>query len=232
VTVERSAHPYLDTDVIDAWAPRFNQATIGTLAVVAVVAGWPWLIALLALQFIVGLTFGRRWCLPCVLYFEFVQPRIGEGEVEDARPPRFANMVGAVFLSASTAAHVVGLETVGWVLASIVATLALLAAITGFCVGCEIYKLLARARGIKPGRVAVIDLADLGVRPNGGIVVEFTHPLCTGCRELAEKLTGAGHELVLVDVSERAELARKYHISVVPSAFAIGPTGRVEQRLA
>jgi Domain of unknown function (DUF4395)/Thioredoxin len=229
---QRSADPYLDTDVIDARAPRFNQATIGTLAAVAVIAEWPWLIALLALQFVVGLTFGRRWCLPCVFYFEVVQPRIGEGAVEDARPPRFANIVGAVFLSASTVAYVVGFETLGWVLAGIVATLALLAAITGLCVGCEIYKLLARARGIKSGRVADIDLADLGVSPNGSIVVEFTHPLCTGCRELAEKLRGAGHELVLVDVTERAELARKYHVSVVPSAFAIGPSGRVEQRLA
>lgn len=232
MTVRRSADPYLDTDVIDARAPRFNQATIGVLAVVAVLAGWPWLVALLALQLIVGLTFGRKWCLPCVFYFEVVQPRSGEGEVEDARPPRFANILGAVVLSASTLAHVVGLETLGWVLAGMVAALALLAATTGLCVGCEIYKLLARARGIRPGRVDVIDLADLAVSPNGRIVVEFTHPLCTGCRELAEKLAGAGHELVLVDVSERAELARKYHISVVPSAFALGPTGRVEQRLA
>jgi hypothetical protein len=229
---QRSADPYRDTDVIDARAPRFNQATIGLVAGVAIIAGWPWLIGLLALQFILGLTFGRKWCLPCFFYFEVVQPRFGEGEVEDARPPRFANMVGAVFLSASTVAHIVGLETLGWVLAGIVSALALLAAITGLCVGCEIYKLVARARGIRPGRVDVIDLADLGVAPNGRVVVEFTHPLCTGCRELAEKLTGAGHELVLVDVSERAELARKYNVSVVPSAFAIGPSGRVEQRLA
>jgi hypothetical protein len=232
VTVQRSADPYLDTDVIDARAPRFNQATIGALAVVAVVAGWPWLIALLALQLILGLTLGRKWCLPCVFYFEIVQPRIGEGEVEDARPPRFANILGAVVLTASTVAHIVGLGAVGWTLAGIVAALALLAATTGLCVGCEIYKLVARSRGIRPGRVDTIDLADLGIAPNGRVVVEFTHPLCTGCRELAAELAEAGHKLVLVDVSARAELARKYHISVVPSAFAIGPTGRVEQRLA
>jgi hypothetical protein len=232
MSMERSADPYRDTDVIDVRAPRFNQATIGILAAVAVVAGWPWLIAVPALQLIVGLNFGRRWCLPCVFYFEVVQPRFGEGEIEDARPPRFANILGAVVLSASTGAHIVGLETVGWALAGIVAALALLAAATGLCVGCEIYRLAARARGIRPGRVDVIEINDLGVAPNGRMVVEFTHPLCTGCRELAQELSAAGHKLVLVDVSERAELARKYHISVVPSAFAIGPTGRVEQRLA
>lgn len=232
MSIRRSADPYRDTDVIDVRAPRFNQATIGVLAAVAVVAGWPWLVALLALQLIVGLGFGRRWCVPCVFYFEVVQPRFGEGEIEDARPPRFANILGAVVLSAATGAHIVGLEIVGWGLAGIVAALALLAATTGLCVGCEIYRLAARTRGIRPGRVDVIELTDLGVAPNGRIVVEFTHPLCTGCRELAQELSAAGHKLVLVDVSERAELARKYHISVVPSAFAIGPTGRVEQRLA
>ena len=33
----RTADPYRDTDVIDARAPRFNQAVIGLLALVAVV---------------------------------------------------------------------------------------------------------------------------------------------------------------------------------------------------
>ncbi len=35
----RTADPYGDTDVIDARAPRFNQAVIGSLALLAVVLG-------------------------------------------------------------------------------------------------------------------------------------------------------------------------------------------------
>jgi hypothetical protein len=100
---ERLADPYRDLDVIDSRAPRFNQVVVGTLAAVAVLTGWWWLLALLALQLVVGLLLGRRYCLPCLAYFELVQPRFGEGPLEDSRPPRFANMVGAVFLTAASA---------------------------------------------------------------------------------------------------------------------------------
>jgi hypothetical protein len=96
---------------------------------------------LLALQLVVGLTLGRRYCLPCLVYFELVQLRFGEGTLEDLRPPRFANMVGAVFLTAATIAYAVGATAVGAVLGTLVAVLALLAAATGFCAGCEAYKL-------------------------------------------------------------------------------------------
>jgi hypothetical protein len=141
------AHPYRDTDVIDSRAPRFNQATIGVLSVVALLTGWHWLVALLALQLVVGLVLGRRWCLPCVAYFELVQPRFGEGPLEDSRPPRAANVVGAVVLAASTFAYAVGWAAVGTALALLVAALALLAAATGFCTGCEAFKLACRLSG-------------------------------------------------------------------------------------
>ena len=145
--MERLADPYRDLDVIDSRAPRFNQATIGTLSVVAVLTGWWWLLALLALQLAVGLTFGRRFCLACVAYFELVQPRFGEGPLEDSRPPRFANLVGAVFLSAAAASYGAGFTVAGAALGGLVAGLALLAAGTGFCTGCEAYKLGCRLLG-------------------------------------------------------------------------------------
>lgn len=138
---DRRADPYRDLDVIDSRAPRFNQVVVGLLALVAVLAGWPWLLGLLALQLAVGLTFGRRYCLPCLAYFEVVQPLVGEGPLEDSRPPRFANMVGAAFLTAAFLSYVAGLATVGAVLGVFVSALALLAATTGFCAGCEAYKL-------------------------------------------------------------------------------------------
>ena len=97
----RSADPWNDTDVIDANAPRFNQTVVGLFALAGVVLGWPVLWLAMGLQLFLGLTLGRRWCLSCVAYFVLVQPRIGEGEMEDSRPPRLANMMGCAFLTAA-----------------------------------------------------------------------------------------------------------------------------------
>jgi Domain of unknown function (DUF4395) len=139
--MKRLADPYRDLEVIDSRAPRFNQATIGSLSALAVATGWWWLLAALAAQLVIGLTLGRRFCLPCLGYFELVQPRFGEGPLEDARPPRFANLVGAVFLAVATVFYAAGLGVAGAMLGALVAGLALLAAATGFCTGCEAYKL-------------------------------------------------------------------------------------------
>jgi hypothetical protein len=143
----RAADPYRDTDVIDSRAPRFNQAVVGVVSVLAVLTGWWWLLALLAAQLAIGLTFGRRFCLPCLAYFELVQPRFGEGPLEDSRPPRVANMVGIAVLGAAAVAYAAGWVALGAGLGILVAALALVAAVTGFCTGCEAYKLGRRLSG-------------------------------------------------------------------------------------
>ena len=53
----------------------------------------------------------------------------------------------AVVLSAASLAFAAGFETAGTALGGLVAVLALLAATTGFCVGCEAYKLGYRLTG-------------------------------------------------------------------------------------
>ncbi len=143
----RHADPYRDTQLIDERAPRTNQLVVGALSLVAVTVGPWWLLALLALQLAVGLAFGRRFCLPCLLYFEVVQPLVGEGRLEDSRPPRFANMVGLGVLSAASLAYLAGFDRVGAALGLLVAALALLAATSGFCAGCTAYKVGYRLTG-------------------------------------------------------------------------------------
>jgi hypothetical protein len=226
----RTAHPYEDTDVIDARAPRTNQAVIGVLALLAFSLDLEWLPGVLAAQLAIGLTFGRRYCLPCLLYFEVIQPRFGEGPIEDSRPPRFANMVGVAFLGGATIAFLAGVPALGWTLTLIVAALALLAAATGLCMGCEAYKLSARLRGIAARHVARIDPDDVPL--DGAGVVQFTHPLCSECLEWERRLENEGRPHAAIDVSRDPELARKYGVAMVPTVVAIAGDGTVLERLA
>lgn len=122
-----------------------------------------------------------RYCVPCLAYFELVQPRFGEGRLEDFRPPRPANIVGTAFLGAAALSWWLGAPRFGTVLGLLVAALALLAASTGFCAGCEIYRLSARLRGISPASPPD-RRADLNGLSGGPAYVEFTHPLCSECR--------------------------------------------------
>ncbi|MBI5310667.1 MAG: DUF4395 domain-containing protein [Actinobacteria bacterium] len=141
--------PFEDTEVIDQRAPRTNQAAVAIMTGSAYLLDfWP-LVTLMGLQLVIGLSFGRKFCLPCLFYFKVMQPRFGEGRIEDSRPPRFANVVGAVFMLTATAFFLAGADTVGWVLTLIVTALAGFAAVSGICVGCEMYVAIARLRGVK-----------------------------------------------------------------------------------
>ncbi|MGV3619290.1 MAG: DUF4395 family protein [Archangium sp.] len=226
----RQADPYKDLLVVDSRAPRFNQAVVSVGAAIAVATGfWP-VLALLGTQLAVSVVFGRKYCLPCVFYFEFVQPKVGEGELEDSRAPRFANIIGAVFLLSASVAYVTGFGTVGAVLGGIVAALAGLATTTGLCVGCEMYKLIAKLRGVKGGALEKVDLEQLGVSGEN-LAVVFTHPLCSECHEVKPKLEGQGRRVIEVDVSKRKDLAKKYGVTLVPLAVSVGADGRVLGRL-
>ena len=150
----RVADPYRDLDVIDSRGPRTNQAVVGLVAILALAAGWWWLFGLLALQLAVGLRFGRRYCLPCLLWFEVLQPRLGEGHWRTRGRPGSRNVVGLVVLGSAALAYAVGLTALGFALGALVAALALVAAVTGFCTGCEAYKLgcYLRRAPVRPAR--------------------------------------------------------------------------------
>jgi hypothetical protein len=225
---ERSAHPYRDTDVIDSRAPRVNQAVIGSLALVAVLASAEWLLPLLAAQLAIGLTFGRQYCLPCLFYFEVIQPRFGEGPLEDSRPPRFANVVGVVFLTAASIAVYAGAETLGSALAAAVAALALLAATTGFCMGCQMYLLWVRLRPLTPSR---LDPGDVGLRGDGVTILEFASRYCLACQQWERVLDEERLPWVKLDVGERPDLVRRYRIAHTPQLLAVTPAGDVLRRV-
>lgn len=76
-----------------------------------------------------------------------VQPRLAPtAEREDPRPPRFAQGVGLVVVSAGLVLQVAGVPWGLPVAAAAAFVAAFLNAAIGFCLGCEIYLLLARLR--------------------------------------------------------------------------------------
>jgi peptidoglycan/LPS O-acetylase OafA/YrhL len=132
---------------IDPRGPRFNQGVLTVALLVGFALNLKAIAPVFAVVLFVGAAFGPRWGPFLRLYAEVIKPRLSPPkELEDPRPPRFAATIGTVFLAAATVAFIAGAGTLGWVLTLIVAALAGLAAITGICVGCEIYLMATRRR--------------------------------------------------------------------------------------
>jgi len=111
---------------------------------------WWYVVPIFAVVLFLGAAFGPTYGPFLRLYADVIRPRLAPPkELEDPRPPRFAATVGVAFLTAATVAFAAGSSAVGWTLALIVAALAALAAVTGICVGCEIYLRFARRRGVQ-----------------------------------------------------------------------------------
>src|SRR3990170_3516557 len=139
----RTADPWRDTDIIDERAARFGQLTTGVVALLGALFGWPLAWALMSAQLFIGMTLGRRWCIPCVAYFTLVQPRFREGALGGSPPPPPPDQMGTAFLGSAALLWWLGSPAAGTAIAGVVAFLALLSASTGFCAGCEIYRLTA-----------------------------------------------------------------------------------------
>lgn len=133
---------------IDPRGPRTNQAVLAVALLAGFLADWRAVVPVFALVLFLGAAFGPRYGPVLAFYAKVIKPRLGPPpELEDPRPPRFSAVVGVVFLVASTVAFLAGAPGLGWVLALVVAALAGLAAVTGICVGCEMYLWFARLRG-------------------------------------------------------------------------------------
>lgn len=136
---------------IDPRAPRFNQGVVGVGALAAFVLDAPLVLPPLALLLAAGALLGPQANPLSQLWRRVLVPalRLGPPQTtKDAAPVRFAQGVGFAFLAVASilllavGAGAAGL--VGWGLTLAVAALALLAAVTDLCVGCEIYVLLKK----------------------------------------------------------------------------------------
>jgi hypothetical protein len=137
----------MSTSDIDPRGPRFGAAlTTLVLAVVLVLSSVPAVAgALLAVQAVV-FALGSRGRSPYVaVYRRLVRPRLGPpGELEDPRPPKFAQLVGLAFAGTGVLSFALGATTAALVLTGLALVAALLNASIGLCLGCEVYLLFRR----------------------------------------------------------------------------------------
>lgn len=81
-----------------------------------------------------------------------VRPRLGPpAEWEDARPPRFAQLVGLIVVGTGLVLYLAGVPWALVVAGAAAFIAAFLNAAFGFCLGCELYLLLVRARVLRQG---------------------------------------------------------------------------------
>ena len=146
--------------LVDPRQPRFGQAITGVALGLGFVVSWEPVIPAIAGVLALASLAGPR-ANPYAYLFRWVKRvfRLGPpSELEEAAPPRFANTLGFLFTGTATVAHYAfGATILAWSLAVLVSALALLAAITGLCVGCELYVLARRVatRGRVRSRVTV-----------------------------------------------------------------------------
>ena len=136
---------------IDPRGPRFSAAvTAALLVVVILLDDGPaiLLITVIAAMFALGALRGAQGTVQGLLYRRFVRPRLAPpAELEDARPPRFAQLVGLFITGLGVLLGLFGVPAAVPVAAGLALVAAVLSSAFGLCLGCELYLLGVRLRG-------------------------------------------------------------------------------------
>lgn len=132
---------------LDPRGPRF-AAVLTTLVLLVVLAtGSGVLLAAQAVVFALAAILGMRHSPYGWLYRRLVRPRLGPPrELEDERPPRFAQAVGLSFAVVGAAGYLSGATWLGITASAAALMAAFLNAAFGYCLGCELYLLALRGR--------------------------------------------------------------------------------------
>ncbi len=137
-------------EAVDPRGPRFGAAVTSVVLALTLVLGPVWGLPLLIVQtlaFGAGSLLGLGYQPYGWIFRTVVRPRLQPPvELEDSRPPRFAQTVGLGFAIAGLAGVVFALPLLFYVAVGFALVAALLNAIFDFCLGCEIYLLARRLR--------------------------------------------------------------------------------------
>lgn len=140
---------------VDPRGVRFAAAVTTVVLALVLLSGSGWLLAAQAAVFALGAFAGLRFAPYSVVYRLLVAPRLSPPtEREDAAPVRFSQLVGLVFAAVGTVGFLTGLTVLGIVATAFALAAAFLNAVFGFCLGCEMYAVIARIRSNKLGATA------------------------------------------------------------------------------
>ena len=132
--------------------PRGPRAAAGITALVLAIiflTGSAWLLAVQVAVFALGSALGPGRSPYGLAYRYLIRPRLGPpAELEDPRPPRFAQTVGLLVTGVGLVLALLGVPYAVEVSAGLAFLAAFLNAAFAFCLGCEIYLTVARLRGV------------------------------------------------------------------------------------
>jgi len=138
---------------VDPRGLRVAAAITSVVLALVLITPPPVSIALLVAQaavFAIGSLVSLKASPYSFVFARFVRPRIGPpAELEDARPPRFAQTVGLVFAVLALIGFALGSPAVGFIAVALALVAALLNATVGLCLGCEMYLAWNRLRPVK-----------------------------------------------------------------------------------
>jgi len=135
------------TVLIDARGPRFGAAITTVVLAAALATGNVWFIVVQALVFAIGAFKGPQFTPYAFVFKTIVKPRLkGEVPTEEVKPPQFAQRVGLLFALVAIVGALLGIDALVIGAVSMALGAAFLNAAFNFCLGCEIYLLLLRAR--------------------------------------------------------------------------------------
>ncbi|WP_183098424.1 DUF4395 domain-containing protein [Nocardioides pelophilus] len=135
---------------LDPRGPRFTASVTAVLLAVALVVPESLATVLIAVQaalFAIGVGLGVQRTPTGIIFRQLVRPRLTPPtELEEPGPPRFAQGVGLGFAVVALVGYLTGALLVAQVAVGFALVAALLNAVFGFCLGCEMYLLGARFR--------------------------------------------------------------------------------------
>ena len=132
---------------IDARGPRFSAALTTVVLAIALVTGSEWVATFQAIVFAIGAIKGPQFTPYALIYRTLIKPRLKSPlRTEDVRPPKFAQSIGLIFALVALVGSAAGAPVVFTVAIAAALAAAFLNAAFDFCLGCQIYLLLARLR--------------------------------------------------------------------------------------